>query len=81
MKGLESLTWLAEAPALEELQLLNVVAVTEEDAEALARHPGLRTFSWFDDGVPRRVSDPVFARLGHLEPTRPMHPEQWLVLT
>ena len=56
LKGLSGLTGLHDAPALEELVLMNVVGVAGEDAPRLAAHPTLTRFSWSaDSGPPDKV--------------------------
>lgn len=76
LRGLSGLTGLHDAPALEELNLINKVGVADDDAERLARHPALRRFEWFADGVPVRVWKPFVETVGKPKP-RPMLSEDW----
>jgi hypothetical protein len=55
MKGLAGLTGLHDAPALAELLLIRAVAVAQDDAERLSKHPTLRLFEWYGEDVPARV--------------------------
>jgi hypothetical protein len=77
MKGLRSVAGLAEAPALDELQLIRSVALSDADVELLASHPTLRQFDWFWEDVPQRVALPVLQRMQHFARAKTLYPEQW----
>ena len=78
MKGLKSLAGLLEAPALRSLHFIRHVAFPATELDALAAHPTLEEFDWFDEDVPRRVSEPAKSRLAHLRRPLPQRPEEWL---
>lgn len=77
MKGLESLMEIREAPALEILELIRKVPVTEEDLSMLRTHPTLREFDWFAEDVPDKTWVPVQEAMAHLPRPRACRPEEW----
>lgn len=76
MKGLAGLTGLHDAPALAELLLIRAVAVAQDDAERLSRHPMLRRFEWYAEDVPVRVWSP-FCDVVNKPKARAVHAVDW----
>lgn len=76
MKGLAGLTGLHDAPALTELLLIRTVAVAQDDAQRLAKHPTLRLFDWYGEDVPVRVWSP-FCDAVDKPKARAVHAVQW----
>ena len=78
MKGLQDIGGLLAAPCLHSMLFIRRVAVTASDADAIATHPAIEEFEWFDEDVPRRVTGPVVSRLAHLARPPLVRPEQWV---
>jgi len=77
LKGLSGLTGLHDAPALEELLLMNAVAVADDDAARLAVHPTLTHFDRLaDSGPPVSVWEP-FRRTVAKPAARALHASEW----
>lgn len=77
LKGLETLKPMLRAPALRELQLSKMVALTEVDIALIMQHPTLEMFGWNGEDVPVRTWLPVVEQVGLPSP-RIMFPRDWL---
>ena len=78
MKGLHDIDGLLAAPCLRRLLFIRRVTVTASDADAIATHPAIEEFTWFDEDVPGRLTEPVVSRLAHLARPPLISPEEWL---
>ncbi|MDB5817530.1 MAG: hypothetical protein JWQ11_1170 [Rhizobacter sp.] len=76
MKGLEGLTGLLDAQALEELVLLKAVGLDDHDAERISAHPNIAAFDWVAEDVPDRIWVPFCERVAKPKPSM-MRSEVW----
>lgn len=76
MAGLHGLTGVHDAPALEELWLVNAVGVAPDDAGRLAENATLRELSWDAPDVPVSTTRPFLERVGRPR-ARGMHIADW----
>jgi hypothetical protein len=77
LRALHDWAALAEAPGLEELVFQNKLYPDDEIVEKLARHPTLRTFSWFAPDEPISRVESVTQRLER-PPASVARQEEWL---
>ena len=75
LQRLPALAGLLDAPNLEELLLAKRVGVTDADVDQILGH-SVQTFLWLTDGVSRKTSGPVLARV-QLPATRSLAPADW----